>query len=105
MANPSLFGIGLAASAVGLGAASFGAWVIANAHSTTVSVSPCQTGVGCPSYRDDSSSDRLGALIIGGGATLVVGGLVMSLFGLKQRHVLVGGGPLGSTGATLHLSF
>lgn len=98
---------GIAMSTVGFAAIPLGAWVIAAAHGGPRNdlycnpVNPACTAVQ-PNY---TTVDRVGALIIGSGVSLAAGGLLMTVLGAQKHRVRLEGGPLGSTGVSLHVSF
>jgi hypothetical protein len=98
MRSPALLGTGITMSIGGLAATAVGTWIILAARTQY----PLARGTGVPDY---DASDRGGAVLIGGGLAFVVTGVLMSVFGLQRQHVTVEGGPLGSTGLGLHVSF
>ena len=98
MASPTLLGVGVAMAAVGLAAIPFGVLHIVTADAVTQ---------GCPAAQtcQPQGIDRTAIAIIGVGAGLAAGGLVMSVLGLRRKHFSVEGGPIGSAGATVAVTF
>jgi hypothetical protein len=79
---------------VGVAAIPFGVLHVVTADAATPA---CPAAASC----QPQGADGTGIAIIGAGAALAVGGLVMSVLGLQRKHVSVDGGPIGSTGATV----
>jgi hypothetical protein len=83
---------------VGAAVLPFGVSHIASAGTTTEA---CPAAATC----QPRSADVTGIAIVGAGAGLALGGLVMSVLGVQRKHVSVEGGPIGSTGATVMVTF
>ncbi len=98
MASPTLLGVGIAIATVGIAAIPFGVLHIVTADAATAA---CPAAPSCRGQ----SADGTGIAIIGAGAGLAVGGLVVSVLGLRRKHVSVEAGPIGSTGATVTVTF
>ncbi len=98
MASPTLLGVGIGTATVGVAAILFGVRHIATADAAT---SACPATASC----QPRGADDTGIAIIGAGAGLAVGGLVMSVLGLQRKRVSIERGPIGSTGATVTVTF
>ncbi len=100
MRSPALFGSGIAVASVGLTAIPVGVFLAALSRNVT--------SLDCFRCGTTSSPNPYPAWsvgFIGGGATLLAGGIIMSVLGAQRRVVEIAGGPSGSTGLSLRLAF